>query len=149
MSDPASAPQPRRITRLARKPIKIASSALRPLRSGTATPTPSSVAAAGMGAGGSASVSSQGGNSLEPSSSISSLNPLKRITSRNRSSNPEGELDGNAIVKSVRGPRKPLDGEEPAGMIRVRVVKAEGLIAKDRNGLSDPYVYLPFAQLLT
>lgn len=99
--------------------------------------------------------SSSGGGSLEaPSSGSSSLNPLKRITSRsrNRESLAPGtnanasaiesgaELDGTAIVKSVRGPRKPLDGEEPAAVVRVRVVKADGLVARDRNGSSDPYV---------
>lgn len=152
MSEPyPGAPQPRRITRLARKPIKLASSAIRPLRSssssagaGTGWNAPSSLAAAGMGGGGSLNAST-GGGSLDASSSSSSLNPLKRITSRNRASGAGGggsagehELDGTAIVKSVRGPRKPSDGEEPAATIRVRVVKAEGLVSRDRNGLSDP-----------
>ena len=169
MSEPypaASTQQPRRITRLARKPIKLASSAIRPLRSSSSTSGgvggPSGAAAAGMGSGGtlnasgsSGNGSSSGGGSLEaPSSGSSSLNPLKRITSRsrNRESLAPGanananaiesgaELDGTAIVKSVRGPRKPLDGEEPAAVVRVRVVKADGLVARDRNGSSDPYV---------
>jgi phosphatidylserine decarboxylase len=98
-----------------------------------------------MGGGGTLNASAAGG-SLEASSSSSSLNPLKRITSRNRTAGGGGgagsvgehELDGTAIVKSVRGPRKPLDGEEPAATIRVRVVRAEGLVSRDRNGLSDP-----------
>ena len=42
------------------------------------------------------------------------------------------------IASAAAGPRKPLDGEEPAAWLRVRVVKAEGLIAKDRRGTSDP-----------
>jgi phosphatidylserine decarboxylase len=44
------------------------------------------------------------------------------------------------LAAASRGPRKPLDGEEAAAVLRVRVVKAENLVAKDRNGTSDPYV---------
>jgi phosphatidylserine decarboxylase len=44
------------------------------------------------------------------------------------------------LAAAARGPRKPLDGEEPAAFLRVRVVKANDLVAKDRNGTSDPYV---------
>ena len=39
---------------------------------------------------------------------------------------------------AAKGPRKPLEGEEPAAWVRVRIVRAEGLVAKDRNGTSDP-----------
>jgi phosphatidylserine decarboxylase len=42
------------------------------------------------------------------------------------------------VASAARGPRKPLDGEEPAAWVRVRVVRAQGLVAKDRNGTSDP-----------
>lgn len=42
------------------------------------------------------------------------------------------------VAKVARGPRKPLEGEEPAAWVRVRVVKGEGLVAKDRGGTSDP-----------
>jgi len=52
-----------------------------------------------------------------------------------------GEAQGLSAVQIAaiaQGPRKPLDGEEPAAVLRVRVVKAEGLVAKDRNGTSDP-----------
>lgn len=42
------------------------------------------------------------------------------------------------LAAAARGPRKPLDGEEPAAWLRVRVVKADDLVAKDRNGTSDP-----------
>lgn len=48
------------------------------------------------------------------------------------------------IAAIAQGPRKPLDGEEPAAVLRVRVVKAEGLVAKDRNGTSDPCVSVWF-----
>ncbi|WVR04751.1 phosphatidylserine decarboxylase [Kwoniella sp. DSM 27419] len=46
------------------------------------------------------------------------------------------------VASAARGPRKPLDGEEPAAWIRVRVVKAQGLVAKDRGGTSDPFINL-------
>lgn len=42
------------------------------------------------------------------------------------------------LASAARGPRKPLEGEEPAAWLRVRVVKADNLVAKDRNGTSDP-----------
>lgn len=42
------------------------------------------------------------------------------------------------VASAAQGPRKPLEGEEPAAWLRVRVVKAEGLVAKDRSGTSDP-----------
>ena len=42
------------------------------------------------------------------------------------------------IASAAKAPRKPLEGEEAAAVLRVRVVKAEGLVAKDRNGASDP-----------
>ena len=42
------------------------------------------------------------------------------------------------IAAAARGPRKPLEGEEPAAWLRVRVVQGRGLVAKDRNGTSDP-----------
>jgi phosphatidylserine decarboxylase len=51
------------------------------------------------------------------------------------------------LAAASRGPRKPLDGEEPAAVLRVRVVKAENLVAKDRNGTSDPYVPYPICLL--
>lgn len=44
------------------------------------------------------------------------------------------------LAAASSGPRKPLEGEEPAAVLRVRVVRAENLVAKDRNGTSDPYV---------
>jgi phosphatidylserine decarboxylase len=47
------------------------------------------------------------------------------------------------LAAASSGPRKPLDGEEPAAVLRVRVVRAENLVAKDRNGTSDPYVPFP------
>ena len=47
-------------------------------------------------------------------------------------------VDPQEVTRAARGPRKPLDGEEPAVVLRVRVVKAEGLVAKDRGGTSDP-----------
>ncbi len=39
---------------------------------------------------------------------------------------------------AARGRTKPLDGEEPVITLRVRVIRCEGLAAKDRSGTSDP-----------
>lgn len=49
-----------------------------------------------------------------------------------------GILDAAQVAQVAQGPRKPLEHEEPAAMLRVRVVSAEGLVVKDRNGSSDP-----------
>jgi phosphatidylserine decarboxylase len=49
-----------------------------------------------------------------------------------------GILDATQIAQVAQGPRKPLEQEEPAAILRVRVVSAEGLVVKDRNGFSDP-----------
>ncbi|WWC59635.1 phosphatidylserine decarboxylase [Kwoniella dejecticola CBS 10117] len=46
------------------------------------------------------------------------------------------------IASAAQGPRKPLEGEEPAAYLRVRVVSAKGLVAKDRGGTSDPFLTL-------
>jgi phosphatidylserine decarboxylase len=49
-----------------------------------------------------------------------------------------GILDAAQVAQVAQGPRKQLDNEEPAALLRVRVVSAEGLVVKDRNGSSDP-----------
>ncbi len=50
----------------------------------------------------------------------------------------QANLSPAQIASAAKGPRKPLEGEEPAAWLRVRVVKADGLVAKDRRGTSDP-----------
>lgn len=52
-------------------------------------------------------------------------------------------LDAAQVAQAAQGPRKPLENEEPAAILRVRVVSADGLVAKDRNGSSDPCVLKP------
>jgi hypothetical protein len=47
-----------------------------------------------------------------------------------------GGAEERAIV--ARGRTKPLDGEEPVVTLRVKVVRCEGLAAKDKSGTSDP-----------
>jgi phosphatidylserine decarboxylase len=47
-----------------------------------------------------------------------------------------GGAEERAIV--ARGRTKPLDGEEPVITLRIKVVRCEGLAAKDRSGTSDP-----------
>lgn len=49
-----------------------------------------------------------------------------------------GELSAAQLALAGKLPRKPLEGEDPAATLRVRVVRAENLVAKDRNGASDP-----------
>ncbi|WWD21646.1 phosphatidylserine decarboxylase [Kwoniella shandongensis] len=51
-------------------------------------------------------------------------------------------LTPTQVASAARGPRKPLEGEEPAAWLRVRVVKAQDLVAKDRSGTSDPFLSL-------
>ncbi|WVO16689.1 phosphatidylserine decarboxylase [Cryptococcus depauperatus] len=58
------------------------------------------------------------------------------------SRNAAAGLSPAQVASAARGPRKPLDGEEAAAWLRVRVVKAEGLVAKDRGGTSDPFLSL-------
>lgn len=39
---------------------------------------------------------------------------------------------------AVRGRTRPLEGEEEVAKVRVRVIRCEGLVVRDRSGTSDP-----------
>lgn len=111
---PSSTPStPGRISRIASKPLKLAASALH--RSSSSTRV----------------------SSGEPSLSASTSNGDGRPLPTPQRSSSSGN-ENASVPKAARGPRKPLDGEEPAAWIRVRVVKGEDLVAKDRAGTSDP-----------
>ena len=84
----------------------------------------------------------RGGTNLQPFSSLESgpstpptLRPRRLPSFRKGLDQP---LSPAQIAQAARGPRKPLEGEQPAGRIRVRIVKGDGLVIKDRNGTSDP-----------
>jgi phosphatidylserine decarboxylase len=132
MSQPAhGADTPSRVKRLASKPLKLAASTFRPLTNRTnssASSLPPSTAA---------DLSDTGG-SVPPPTARRGLRTKTRI--RHLRSRDAVPANPTQLAAASSGPRKPLDGEEPAAVLRVRVVRAENLVAKDRNGTSDPYV---------
>jgi len=117
-----------KLRRLASKPLKLAQSTLRPLTSrSSTTPGQSTVASS---------------STLVPSdatsiNSYSSGSDRKKWRRHHRLKSQPG-LTPAQIASAAKGPRKPLDGEEPAAWLRVRIVRADGLVAKDRRGSSDP-----------
>ncbi|TXT04887.1 hypothetical protein VHUM_03970 [Vanrija humicola] len=64
---------------------------------------------------------------------------------KHRSSASAQITDPALLAQAAGGPRKPLEGEAPAAWLRVRVNSAEGLVVKDRNGFSDPFVSILLA----
>ena len=123
------------LKKFASKPLKLAASTLKPLvhsRAHTPVAQPAH-----------SSSETTGGES--ESVSIASTSKRSRIGRRKGHGHLQalGAAQGMSpaqIAAIAQGPRKPLDNEEPAAVLRVRVVKAEGLVAKDRNGTSDPCV---------
>lgn len=142
-----SNPRLRKLAKKPLKPLKLAANAYHSVRSGLGTPNSGHSTAgledelAGLNVSDSstkvnrsttsASASSNGTGGLEPHTSINEKNWLGRKKENMF-------VDPVMIAHAAKGPRKPLDGEEPAAWLRVRVVSADGLVAKDRNGLSDP-----------
>ena len=127
---PSGADTPSRVKRLASKPLKLAASTFRPLAnrtnsSASSLPPSSSDVDTAMGTG-----------TVPPPTARRGLRTKTRIRHlRSRAAVPASPAQ---LAAASRGPRKPLEGEEPAAVLRVRVVKAENLVAKDRNGTSDP-----------
>jgi phosphatidylserine decarboxylase len=132
MSQPAHGTDtPSRVKRLASRPLKLAASTFRPLTNRTnssASSLPPSTAA---------DLSDTAG-SVPPPTARRGLRTKTRI--RHLRSRDTVPANPTQLAAASSGPRKPLDGEEPAAVLRVRVVRAENLVAKDRNGTSDPYV---------
>lgn len=125
-----------KLRRLASKPLNLAASALSNLnlsRSGSPAPSIASTSTSHL------PHSSLG---LTGSELDKSTHPPRRTRKlgrkRHRPSIADGLLTPAQIASAARAPRKPLEGEEPAAVVRVRIVKAEGLVAKDRKGTSDP-----------
>lgn len=141
-----SNPRLRKLAKQPLKPLKLAASAYHSVRSGRATPN-SAHSVAGLESdmlsmgisGGSTSWISRSGTSTSASSN-STLDPQMSINERNWRGRAKDSIlvDPVLIAQAAKGPRKPLEGEEPAAWVRVRVVSADSLVAKDRNGLSDP-----------
>ncbi|BEJ14342.1 hypothetical protein CspHIS471_0401090 [Cutaneotrichosporon sp. HIS471] len=130
-------PQPARLRRLASKPLKplkLAASAI--TRSGSSTPA-------------GASSHDDDSNSVADAHLDASDPKLRKRLSFTRKKEspqlPHVPLDPAQIALAARGPRRPLEGEEPAAVLRVRVVRANDLVAKDRNGFSDPFVTMTMA----
>jgi phosphatidylserine decarboxylase len=127
----APSPHPPRLKRLATKPLKLAQSTLHSLsRSSSPHPTPHN----------------NSSTTLLPEPSNPELDPPTRPSRKKRfrrhvhlpGKRDSSNLTPAQVASAARGPRKPLDEEEPAAVLRVRVVRAEGLVAKDRGGTSDP-----------
>lgn len=135
-----------RLRRLASKPLKLAASTLRSgagVLSRASSPGPSTTAAL---ADHNAYSDTNGAESSDVAASARVERKSSRRNIRGRKSR-HLHLPGAAaaltpaqIASIAKGPRKPLEGEEPAAWLRVRVVSAKGLVAKDRGGTSDPYV---------
>lgn len=129
---PASRSQ---IKRLASKPLKLAASTFRPLtRSSTSSSSTLQPSASDV----SADATLYNESSGTASGSVRSLGLGRKKTRRHLKAKDGAALTPAQLASAARGPRKPLEGEEPAAWLRVRVVKAEDLVAKDRNGTSDP-----------
>ncbi|OCF30786.1 phosphatidylserine decarboxylase [Kwoniella heveanensis BCC8398] len=118
------------LKRLASKPLKLAASTFRPRPS--RAPSFGSTEATGSTLVGSDTSSSDITKKGKRGSKHQHL-PLQVAAAA-------GALTPAQIASAARGPRKPLDGEEPAAWLRVRIVQAEGLVAKDRSGTSDPFI---------
>jgi len=132
MSQPAAGTDtPSRVKRLASKPLKLAASTFRPLTNRTNS------SASSLPPSNTADLSDTGG-SVPPPTARRGLRTKTRI--RHLRSRDAVPANPTQLAAASSGPRKPLDGEEPAAVLRVRVVRAENLVAKDRNGTSDPYV---------
>lgn len=124
------------IKRLASKPLKLAASTFRPL---TRSSSSSTSAIAPSSSSTSSDAPTYPSETSNTTSSGRGLNVKKRIRHGHiRSKEAAATLTPSQLASAARGPRKPLDGEEPAAWLRVRVVKADNLVAKDRNGTSDP-----------
>lgn len=125
-----------RLKRLAAKPLKplkLAASAIHSVsHSRSATPTPQT------------SFDDEDSTTRNNSSSGSTLLDVPDSTKsrprlgKHRSVASQQIPDPALLAQATRGPRKPLEGEDPAAWLRVRVNSAEGLVVKDRNGFSDP-----------
>ncbi|RSH92293.1 hypothetical protein EHS25_008708 [Saitozyma podzolica] len=154
-SSSESSSQPK-LRRLAAKPLKLAASTLRPLSlSRSSSPAPSSSASVlnltassdtlvpGSGGGGlglgsdGTSLPSASGSGFGTGTGTGRLGRRKRLRHLSAGAS---NMTPAQVASAARGPRKPLEGEEPAAWVRVRVVRAQGLVAKDRNGTSDPFI---------
>ena len=126
--DPSRSPsQHPKLRRLASKPLTLAQNTLRPLTSRSASSLPASFAS-------SSTLIPSGDASTTAYPSASSGRKMRR---HHRLKGRAG-LTPAQSASAAKGPRKPVEGEEPAAWLRVRVVRADGLVAKDRRGTSDP-----------
>ncbi|KAK6903556.1 phosphatidylserine decarboxylase [Kwoniella mangroviensis CBS 8507] len=125
--DSQSGKAPPRLKRLASKPLKMAASTFRSSRAPSPGPSDTTT-------------------TLVSSDSLSSDTKSGRFSRRKSSKHQHQPISQGMtaaqIASAARGPRKPLEGEEPAVYLRVRVVSAKGLVAKDRGGTSDPFLTL-------
>lgn len=143
MSQPPSGNDtPSRVKRLASKPLKLAASTFRPLTNRTNS-SASSLPPSGSTDSADPSLS---GTVPPPSGRRGLRSKTKRI--RHLRSRDVVPANPQQLAAASRGPRKPLEGEEPAAWLRVRVVRADNLVAKDRNGTSDPCVRPPSPRVL-
>lgn len=111
----------RSLRRLAVKPLKIAGNLRRGL-----SPSPSNNRLSG------GMTTPQGSTpTFTPKESNLALTPSSSAGSMSTN-------DPSSKVMAARGRVKPREGEEVLAMLRLRVVRCEGLVAKDRNGTSDP-----------
>lgn len=146
-------PQPARFRRLAAKPLKplkLAASAISSVRHGASTPTPGTPSAyedtdtdsmfeSRLPPQRSGTASSFGsGTDAQLDASGDAPKMRKRLSFTRKKQESAASLDPVQVALAARGPRRPLEGEEPAAVLRVRIVRADDLVAKDRNGFSDP-----------
>lgn len=134
MSDEANAAsQQPKLKRLASKPLRLAQNTFNSLSSRSTTPLPS-----GANTAYSSTVALPDSSSTMLPVAQSGM-PRSRIGRRRRHHKLDEQASTPAqIAAAAKAPSKPIDGEEPVAVLRVRVVEAEGLVAKDRSGSSDP-----------
>ena len=141
---PQSQQQHPKLKKLASKPLKLAASTFKPLSlSRTASPglphsnTPNTNSTPNSTAASSTTIVPETASAY--SAAPTATGGGRRLGRRRKHHHVNAMgLTPAQIASAAKGPRKPLEGEEPAGWLRVRVLKAEGLVAKDRNGSSDP-----------
>ncbi|ORX34011.1 phosphatidylserine decarboxylase [Kockovaella imperatae] len=116
-----------RLKRFASKPLRLAASTFKP-RSLSRSSSSNNV------------ISTSSSKTIVPDLAADSSSPQTQPEHLAKSSQ-DGSTPTHASI-TTKSPRKPLEGEEPAAWVRVRIVKAESLVAKDRGGTSDPFVSL-------
>lgn len=118
--DMSSTSRPR-IKRIARKPLKIASAAIGRRKTSSDSATSSAAAA-----------------SSQNLRMTASLQAHAQAQDTHAAAATDDVIAKGEAYKIAKGRAKPLEGEKEACVVRIRVVRCDNLVAKDRGNTSDP-----------